>query len=120
MTDKSRRLTVWISAGVLAAGVALPAMAADNSTSKAGDTAKQSQTRAAETRIPDAKMKSFAEAAEDVQSIAAEYRPKIKAAKQAGKTRSCPSASAARWTAARAASPRADRTDMTISIGVHA
>lgn len=87
MTGKTWTLTSLISASVLATGLALPAMAADNGAGKTSDAAPNDKAQAADTRIPDTKVESFAAAAEDVQSIAKEYRPKIKAAKQDGKNK---------------------------------
>ena len=84
MTDKTRTLASLISAGVLATSLALPAAAADNGAGKTSDAANGDQVPAADTRIPDTKVKSFAAAAQEVQAVAKEYRPKIKAAKQDG------------------------------------
>lgn len=82
MKQTTRKLTSLILAGVLSVGTVVPVVAADGDKSNA---AGQKQTETTDRRVPDTKVKSFAEAAEDVRNIAKEYRPKIQAAKKEGK-----------------------------------
>lgn len=91
MAATNRKLASLVMAGVMTASAAVPAIAAGagqgGQKADAAQTQAQPQTQTQDQRVPDTKVKSFAAAASDVQVIAKEYRPKIKAAKQDGKNK---------------------------------